>query len=78
MVRRETFVPILYVPAYDDFEHAIRLHNDMLQDQSSSIFSETGGGTSGSDAWRNYLRRATNTINCSRELPLAQGMRFDV
>jgi len=40
---------------------------------------ETGGGReSGSDAWRNYMRRATNTINYSRELPLAQGVRFDV
>lgn len=40
---------------------------------------ETGGGReSGSDSWRNYMRRATNTINYSRELPLAQGVRFDV
>ena len=40
---------------------------------------ETGGGReSGSDAWRAYMRRATNTINYSRELPLAQGVRFEV
>jgi aldehyde dehydrogenase (NAD+) len=40
---------------------------------------ETGGGReSGSDAWRNYMRRATNTVNFSRALPLAQGVRFDV
>ena len=40
---------------------------------------ETGGGReSGSDAWKSYMRRATNTINYSRELPLAQGVRFDV
>jgi aldehyde dehydrogenase (NAD+) len=40
---------------------------------------ETGGGReSGSDAWRAYMRRATNTINYSRELPLAQGVRFDL
>ncbi|MBS0327718.1 MAG: aldehyde dehydrogenase family protein [Proteobacteria bacterium] len=40
---------------------------------------ETGGGReSGSDAWRAYMRRQTNTINWSRELPLAQGIRFDV
>jgi aldehyde dehydrogenase (NAD+) len=40
---------------------------------------ETGGGReSGSDAWRAYMRRATNTVNYSRELPLAQGVRFDV
>ena len=40
---------------------------------------ETGGGReSGSDAWSAYMRRATNTINYSRSLPLAQGIRFDV
>jgi len=39
---------------------------------------ETGGGReAGSDAWRNYMRRATNTVNHSRELPLAQGISFD-
>jgi aldehyde dehydrogenase (NAD+) len=38
---------------------------------------ETGGGReSGSDAWKAYMRRATNTINYSRDLPLAQGIRF--
>jgi len=117
-VRRETFAPILYVLAYEDFEQALKLHNDVPQGLSSSIFSndlretetflsargsdcgianvnigtsgaeiggafggekETGGGReSGSDAWRNYMRRATNTLNYSRELPLAQGVRFDV
>ena len=40
---------------------------------------ETGGGReSGSDAWRAYMRRATNTINFSGELPLAQGVDFTV
>ncbi|GAA3261408.1 L-piperidine-6-carboxylate dehydrogenase [Nonomuraea helvata] len=40
---------------------------------------ETGGGReSGSDAWRAYMRRATNTINYSGELPLAQGVEFSV
>jgi aldehyde dehydrogenase (NAD+) len=40
---------------------------------------ETGGGReSGSDAWRGYMRRATNTINYSGELPLAQGVDFPV
>lgn len=40
---------------------------------------ETGGGReSGSDAWKIYMRRQTNTINYSTELPLAQGIRFDV
>jgi aldehyde dehydrogenase (NAD+) len=39
---------------------------------------ETGGGReSGSDAWKGYMRRATNTINYSSALPLAQGIRFD-
>jgi aldehyde dehydrogenase (NAD+) len=38
---------------------------------------ETGGGReSGSDAWRSYMRRATNTVNYSTELPLAQGVSF--
>lgn len=39
---------------------------------------ETGGGReSGSDVWKSYMRRQTNTVNYSRELPLAQGIRFD-
>ena len=40
---------------------------------------DTGGGReSGSDAWKAYMRRQTNTINWSRELPLAQGIEFKV
>jgi aldehyde dehydrogenase (NAD+) len=40
---------------------------------------ETGGGReSGSDAWRAYMRRATNSINYGRDLPLAQGVTFDL
>ena len=40
---------------------------------------DTGGGReSGSDSWKSYMRRATNTINYSRDLPLAQGIVFDV
>jgi aldehyde dehydrogenase (NAD+) len=40
---------------------------------------ETGGGReSGSDAWKQYMRRATNTINYGSELPLAQGVSFDI
>jgi aldehyde dehydrogenase (NAD+) len=40
---------------------------------------ETGGGReSGSDAWKAYMRRQTNTINYSTKLPLAQGIRFDL
>ncbi len=39
---------------------------------------ETGGGReSGSDAWRAYMRRQTNTINYSDALPLAQGIKFE-
>ncbi|MBT0772868.1 aldehyde dehydrogenase family protein [Kineosporia sp. J2-2] len=116
VVRTETFGPILYLLTYDDFDEAIRLHNEVTQGLSSSIFTldlreaerfvsatgsdcgianvnigpsgaeiggafggekETGGGReSGSDAWRNYMRRATNTVNYSPDLPLAQGVTF--
>ena len=39
----------------------------------------TGGGReSGSDAWKAYMRRQTNTVNYSTELPLAQGVEFKV
>ena len=40
---------------------------------------ETGGGReSGSDAWKAYMRRQTNTINYGKTLPLAQGIKFDI
>ncbi len=40
---------------------------------------DTGGGReAGSDAWRSYMRRSTSTVNYSRELPLAQGIKFDI
>ena len=40
---------------------------------------ETGGGReSGSDSWRAYMRRATNTVNYGTSLPLAQGVVFEV
>ncbi|NPV23499.1 L-piperidine-6-carboxylate dehydrogenase [Bradyrhizobium aeschynomenes] len=40
---------------------------------------ETGGGReSGSDSWKAYMRRATNTVNYGRSLPLAQGVKFDI
>jgi aldehyde dehydrogenase (NAD+) len=40
---------------------------------------DTGGGReSGSDAWKIYMRRQTNTINYTTELPLAQGIKFDL
>ena len=39
----------------------------------------TGGGReSGSDSWKAYMRRTTNTINYSTDLPLAQGIKFDL
>jgi aldehyde dehydrogenase (NAD+) len=117
VVKHETFAPILYVLAYDDFEEALHLNNDVPQGLSSCVFTtdireaerfqsasgsdcgianvnigtsgaeiggafggekETGGGReSGSDSWRAYMRRQTNTVNYSRELPLAQGIVFD-
>ena len=40
---------------------------------------ETGGGReSGSDAWKTYMRRQTNTINYGTDLPLAQGIKFEI
>jgi aldehyde dehydrogenase (NAD+) len=118
VVRRETFAPILYVMKYSSFSEAIRIHNDVPQGLSSSIFTvdmreaeaflseagsdcgianvnigtsgaeiggafggekETGGGReSGSDSWKQYMRRATNTINYGTDLPLAQGISFEV
>ena len=40
---------------------------------------ETGGGReSGSDSWKAYMRRQTNTINYSNKLPLAQGIKFHI
>lgn len=117
-VLEETFAPILYIIKYSDFSEAIRLHNDVRQGLSSSIFSndvreletfmsaagsdcgianvnigpsgaeiggafggekDTGGGReAGSDAWKAYMRRVTSTINYGRDLPLAQGVRFDI
>ena len=118
IVKEETFAPILYVMTYNEFDEAVRIHNDVPQGLSSAVFTsdvleaekfvspagsdcgianvnigtsgaeiggafggekQTGGGReSGSDAWKAYMRRATNTINYSRELPLAQGISFDV
>jgi aldehyde dehydrogenase (NAD+) len=118
IVQEETFAPLLYLIRYSTLEEAVRLHNDVPQGLSSSIFSndlqeteiflsyagsdcgianvnigtsgaeiggafggekDTGGGReSGSDAWKAYMRRQTNTINFSKELPLAQGIEFDI
>ncbi|MBG7609879.1 MAG: aldehyde dehydrogenase family protein [Anaerolineae bacterium] len=116
IVKTETFAPILYLMEYGNLEEAIKIHNDVPQGLSSSIFTdslreaeaflsatgsdcgmanvnigtsgaeiggafggekETGGGReSGSDAWKTYMRRQTNTINWSDEMPLAQGIKF--
>jgi aldehyde dehydrogenase (NAD+) len=116
IVATETFAPLLYVLAYDEFDEALALQNGVPQGLASSIFTTdvreaerfcaadgsdcgianvnigpsgaeiggafggekaTGGGReSGSDAWKSYMRRATNTINYSNELPLAQGVKF--
>jgi aldehyde dehydrogenase (NAD+) len=118
VVKRETFAPILYVLRYSDFDHALRLLQDVPQGLSSSILTthlreseaflsargsdcgianvnmgtsgaeiggafggekETGGGReSGSDSWKAYMRRQTQTINYGLNLPLAQGVEFDV
>lgn len=118
IVQEETFAPLLYLIKYSDFDEALRIHNDVPQGLSSSIFTndlresekflshqgsdcgianvnigtsgaeiggafggekETGGGReSGSDSWKIYMRRQTNTINYSKNLPLAQGIKFDV
>ncbi len=118
IVQHESFVPVLYIMKYQNFQEAIELHNNVPQGLSSSIFSqnmheceefissigsdcgianvnigtsgaeiggafggekETGGGReSGSDAWKSYMRRQTNTINWSKDLPLAQGIKFQL
>tara|TARA_B100000315_G_C14516091_1_gene559232 strand:+ start:40 stop:831 length:792 start_codon:yes stop_codon:yes gene_type:complete len=118
IVQEETFAPILYLITCKDLDEAIKMHNNVPQGLSSSIFTlnvrnaekflsaagsdcgianinigtsgaeiggafggekETGGGReSGSDSWKQYMRRQTNTINWSMELPLAQGIKFDL
>ena len=117
IVQEETFSSILYIMTYDTLEEAVKMHNNVPQGLSSSIFTlnirnaeyflssvgsdcgianinigtsgaeiggafggekETGGGReSGSDSWKQYMRRQTNTINWSQELPLAQGIKFE-
>lgn len=117
VVQEETFAPIVYIIEYNDFDEALKLHNDVPQGLSSAIFTrsiryqerflsqsgsdcgianvnmgtsgaeiggafggekETGGGReSGSDAWKNYMRRQTVTINFGEDLPLSQGILFD-
>ena len=116
IVQDETFAPILYVMKYKKIEQAFKLHNDVPQGLSSSIYTDsvnegeafisylgsdcgianinigtsgaeiggafggekdTGGGReSGSDSWKLYMRRQTNTINWGGEVHLAQGVEF--
>jgi len=45
---------------------------------SPRLTRNAGGREAGSDAWKAYMRRQTCTINFGRDLPLAQGVRFDV
>ncbi len=119
IVQEETFAPILYLIKYKgDVSEAIKLHNNVVQGLSSSIFTnnfkeaeqflsvegsdcgianvnigtsgaeiggafggekETGGGReSGSDSWKAYMRRQTNTLNFGSTLPLAQGIKFEI
>jgi len=70
--------PLIDKAAFDAMQAALRAASA----EGGRVFGgekETGGGReSGSDAWKSYMRRATNTINYSKELPLAQGVRFDV
>jgi aldehyde dehydrogenase (NAD+) len=87
-VLQETFAPILFVLRYSTLDEAIALcgiANVNIGPSGAEIGGafggekETGGGReSGSDSWRAYMRRSTNTINYGRDLPLAQGIRFDV
>lgn len=118
IIKTETFGPLLYVFRYEDMDEAIRMHNDVPQGLSSTIFTndlreeeeflsargsdcgianvntstagaeiggafggekETGyGRESGSDAWKAYMRRQTVTKNFGRDVPLSQGVKFEV
>jgi len=92
IVQHETFAPILYLMKYKNFSEAITMQNDVPQGLSSAVMtdslkeaeaflsvagSDCGIAKSGSDSWKAYMRRQTNTINYSKELPLAQGIKFD-
>ncbi len=118
LAQEETFAPVLYLFAYDEFDDVLAMHNDVRQGLSSAVFTndvremerflshggsdcgianinigtsgaeiggafggekETGGGReSGSDSWKQYMRRQTNTINWGTDLPLAQGIEFNL
>jgi aldehyde dehydrogenase (NAD+) len=89
VVRRETFAPILtgdqreaelFLAADGADCGIVNVNIGTSGAEIGGAFGgekSTGGGReSGSDAWRGYMRRATNTVNHSRELPLAQGVSF--
>lgn len=116
VVKRETFVPIVYVMKFDLIDEVIEYNNEVDQGLSSSLFTKdvskifhwlgpkgsdcgivnvniptngaeiggafggnkhTGDGReSGSDSWKQYMRRSTCTINYGKQLPLAQGINF--
>ena len=52
--------------------------DDMRRRKASGSVPRSGGREAGSDSWKAYMRRATNTINFGTQLPLAQGLQFDV
>jgi aldehyde dehydrogenase (NAD+) len=90
VLKEELFAPVLYLIEFESLEQALTWHNDVPQGLSSAIFTtnlvaaETflsargGGREAGSDAWKAYMRRQTVTVNWSDELPLAQGIAFDL
>ena len=66
-----------------DCEIAFKVTAEVLKQAAGKVRcggeKETGGGReSGSDAWKTYMRRQTNTINWGKDLPLAQGIKFDL
>lgn len=64
------------VKKYDDYNDKILMLNNFIF--FSICIKATGGGReSGSDSWKQYMRRSTCTINYSKELPLAQGIKFE-
>jgi aldehyde dehydrogenase (NAD+) len=86
IVQHETFAPILYIMPYQTLDEAIAMQNNVPQGLSSAIMTlnlreaEQFLSAAGSDcdAWKNYMRRQTNTINYSTKLPLAQGIQFNL
>ena len=89
VVEHETFAPILYVMTWSDFDQAVAMQNAVPQGLSSCVFTDSvreaeqflsawGSDCGIANAWKAYMRRQTQTVNFSRDLPLAQGVKFDV